>query len=203
MPLQKPNTDSVLADHRIPNPALFSFKDRFHLADLFREQEKHAEEVDAFIRKQEDGTWIGLDLRELDFLGYSYSKPTIRRPIMRQISGEYDQKRIFIVADQDESFFDGLERALLDKKLAALLASHPSEPITEWKILGKLSDHLHQTFDRLIEVGPISTSDFAKKIDQSVPNTNARLRDLQSLGLIQRYESTSPSGGREWVNKVA
>jgi hypothetical protein len=144
---------------------------------------------------------LGLDLRDLRYLGYSYAKRTIRELLLRRNQGEYRDRRIFLIADRDPVFLEGLNDALVGKGLFMLATSTP-DPLTQPWLVGDVSPAIQETFEQLVRSGPVATGSLAKQLGQSPQNTKNRLDRLYAMGLLQREKVTSPTGGLEWENRI-
>lgn len=168
---------------------------------LYNRGEEHGRLLDLMIRHAEDGSVIAIDLRGLEYIGYSYAKRAIREVLLRRNDGEYGDRRLFLVADQSMEQLEGLEKALEEKKLFMLLCERP-DSLEGGHLIGEAPQYLQETFDVLRKTAPVTTGSLAKLIDQSPQNTKNRLDRLESMGLVRREKEPSPTGGLEWVNRV-
>lgn len=163
------------------------------------------ERLDRAVREQPPGSVVALDLRPLEYLGYSFAKRTLRKVLRRRNAGEYDDRQIILVAEQDPEFLDGTETALKEEKLFTLVVPDPDAIRRDQRagqLLGAAPAHLEDTFDALRELEDPTTGELARAINESVQNTNNRLRRLEEMGLVRREKVSSPSGGREWRNRA-
>ncbi len=181
--------------------ARISLRDLTSTDRLDRQGDEHFERLERAILGTHRSAVIALDLRELDYIGYSYTKRVLREVLMQRNEGKYDDRRFFIVADQGDEFLEGLEAALLDKKLF-MMVTGDIEDLKEARLIGAVPDYLEETFKILLRVAPIPTGSLAKLLDQSPQNTKNRLDRLFEMGLLRREKEVSPTGGLEWVNWV-
>ena len=183
---------------------LLDFREAFGSKILYdgTQGEEHLHEISRFIRSQPDGAVVAFDLRDLEYIGYSYAKPTIRTPLRRQNAGEYEDRRIILLAEEKGEFLEGIEAALKEEDMAVLVADSAEDPLGSIEPVGHIKDHLLETFHVVKEVGPATTAQVASRLDQSLQNANNRLRSLDDLGLIRREKVDSASGGKEWQVRV-
>ncbi|PQJ36793.1 hypothetical protein BSZ35_00110 [Salinibacter sp. 10B] len=188
----------------LPDIESFSFREEFGSEILHdvEEAERNRPDLDRFIRSRPEKAVIALDLRGLEYIGYSYSKPTVRTPLRRQSSGEYGDRHIILLSEEQDDFLDGIETALSEEGMAVLVASSADDPLSDIKPIGEVKPHLMETFEVVRESAPATTAEVASRLGQSVQNANNRLRSLDELGLIRREKVSSPSGGQEWQVRV-
>jgi len=188
----------------LPDIRHLDFRETFGSTLLYdgTEGEEHLHEISRFIRSQPDGTVVAFDLRDLEYIGYSYAKPTIRTPLRRQNAGEHRDRRILLLSEERGEFLEGIEAALKEEEMAALVTDTAEDPLDSIEPLGHVKDHLLETFYVVKESGPATTAQIASKLDQSLQNANNRLRSLDDLGLIRREKVDSASGGKEWQVRV-
>lgn len=179
-----------------------NFRDIYGLSRLDNQGEEHWPRLDMLIREQPGTSLVAFDLRGLEYLGYSYAKPTIRRVLLQRNKGEYGERRMFLVADQGPKFLDGIEAALREKELFMLVAPSLDRPVEAGWLIGLIPDYVRATFDVLRSQAPIPTGKLAEAIGQSPQNTKNRLDRLQNMGLLRREKIPSPSGGLEWLNQI-
>jgi len=190
---------SVLPDIRI-----LDFREVFDAEVLYdgSQGEEHLLEIGRHIRSQPDGVVVAFDLRNLEYIGYSYSKPTIRTPLRRQNAGEYGKRRIILLSEERGEFLEGIEAALNEEDMAVLVTESVDTPLDNLEPIGHIKNHLLETLQVVKEVSPATTARVASRLDQSLQNANNRLRSLDDLGLIRREKVDSPSGGKKWQVRV-
>lgn len=172
---------------------------------LDKPQENDLNRLDRAVRDQPPGGVVVLNLRQLEYLGYSFVKQTIRKVLRRRNAGEYGERQIVLVAEMDPEFLDGTETALEEKKLFTLVVPEPGslrQDPQAGELLGAAPSYLEETFRTLQELEEATTGELARAINQSVQNTNNRLKRLEEMGLARREKVASPSGGREWQNRA-
>lgn len=179
-----------------------ALRDAFGEERLDRQGEEHWPRLDQLIREEPRDAVIALDLRGLLYVGYSYAKATIRRTLQRRAAGDYAERRLFLVADQGNLFLDGIEAALEQAGLFALVTDAPDAAVDRGRLIGAVPDYIRSTFDTLRRIAPVTTGALAREIDQSPQNTKNRLDRLYAMGLLRREKVPSPTGGLEWLNRV-
>ena len=147
------------------------------------------------------GDLVALDLAGITFLGYSYAKGTFVPAVKMVSSGVVEGTRVVAVADDGLSL-EELNDALEKFDLAIIVLKPGDESTADGQIVGKLPEHLRATWGVIAEAKEATTADVAERIEESLQNTNQRLKKLDGLGLIRREKVLSPSGGWEWMNKV-
>jgi len=185
----------------LPNISVLDFRDEFGEAVLYDGGEEDLLAIDRFIRSQPEDAVIAFDLRGLDYVGYSYAKPTIRTPLRRQ-DGEYENRRIILLTEETGDFLEGIEAALVEEEMAVLVTDNIDDPLSSIEPIGHVRNHLLETFHVVKQIAPATTAEVASELEQSVQNTNNRLRSLGDLGLIRREKVDSPSGGKVWKVRV-
>jgi DNA-binding transcriptional ArsR family regulator len=179
----------------------FGFLDRYGKTELYRDYEQVGADIEAFLKRSAPGV-VALDFRGITFLGFSFAKATVGHALRLVSRGELEGVRVVAIAEEGLSLEElsvALER--FDQALIVLAAD--SSDLTAGEIIGKLPEYLRSTWAVLAGLGPSTTADVADKIGESLQNTNQRLKKLSALGLIDREKVLSPSGGREWMNRVA
>lgn len=179
-----------------------SFRDIYGLSRLDNQGEEHWSRLDMLLHEQPGESIVAFDLRELEYLGYSYAKPTIRQALLLRNKGEYREQRMFLVADQGPKFLDGIEAALREKELFMLVAPSLDCPAETGRLIGSVPDHVRATFEVLQSQAPVPTGKLAQEIGQTPQNTKNRLDKLYCMGLLRRKKLPSPSGGLEWLNQI-
>lgn len=188
----------------LPNIQPFNFREAFGAEVLYdgTQGEEHLFKISRHVRAQPEGTVVAFDLRDLEYIGYSYAKPTIRTPLRRENGGEYGKRRLILLAERREDFLDGVEAALEEEDMAVLLADSMEDPLGSIEPIGHVKEHLLETFYVVKGAGSATTAQIASKLEESPQNTNNRLRSLDDLGLIRREKVDSESGGKEWQVRV-
>lgn len=185
----------------LPEVAVLDLRGLFGRERLDRTHEDDFPAFDRAIQEQPSGAVVVFDLRGLEYLGYSFAKRTIRKALRRRNLGEYDERQFILAADQGREFIDGLQTALREEKLFMLVVPEP-RALDEGRLIGAAPGYLEDTFNALRDLGEATTAELARSIDQSVQNTKNRLDRLYEMGLVRREKVPSPSGGREWKNRV-
>jgi len=178
-----------------------AFLENFGEERLDTQGEVHRDFIDDAIRAMPSHATVALDLRGVDYLGYSYSKRALREILFRRNEGAYGERKLFLIADQGMDFIDGLEAALRERKIFALVAPSP-DTLEGAHLVGEVPDYIAETFDIVRRHGPIATGSLAKLIGQSPQNTKNRLDRLAEMGLLKREKQPSPTGGLEWINRI-
>lgn len=137
---------------------------------------------------------VALDLRELVYLGYSFSKHTIVR-LLQEAPGP-----VCAVGSDDERFLDGLSDALAHGRTALYLAPSVDAVGISGGIVGAVTPFLAATFGLLLTRGPLGTGELATDLGVSPQNAKSRVDRLLDLRLVSRSKVTSPTGGKEWSN---
>lgn len=189
----------------LPEVSVVDLHELYDRDRLDKTRDGHLQRLDRAVRDQPSGAVVVLDLRSLEYLGYSFVKRTLRKVLRRRNAGEYGDRQIILAAEQDPDFLDGTETALEEKKLFALVIPDPDafrRDRNAGQLLGAAPGYLEDTFNALRELEEATTGELARAIDQSVQNTNNRLKRLEEMGLVRRQKVASPSGGREWRNRA-
>lgn len=185
----------------LPDVARIDFRELFERDRLGRVRDEDFTLLDEAILAKPDDAVIAFDLRDLEYLGYSFVKQTIRKALRRRGAGEYDRRQLIINADQGREFLDGLEAALREQKLFMLVAPGP-DTLDQGRLVGAVPTYLEDTFSALRDLGEATTGTLARTIGESLQNTKNRLDRLFEMGLLRREKVASPTGGREWKNRV-
>ena len=140
---------------------------------------------------------VVLDLHGLVYLGYSFAKHTVVRFIHE--SG----RPVVAVGTYDPILLDGLVDALAYGRAALYLTPTRADIGRAGRALGAMTPPLTETFDTLLRLGPVGTGELAAELDTSPQNAKNRIDRLVELGLAARSKVSSPSGGTEWMNRLA
>lgn len=168
---------------------------------LDRQGEEHAIKLDQIIRGTAPESVVALDLRGLEYIGYSYAKRAIRETVLRRNEGVYGDRRIILVSEHDDELLEGVTAALDDKNLFMLVTPDEHSLRKSW-LIGDVPDYLQETFRHLQRSAPVPTGTLAKLLDQTPQNTKNRIDKLVEMGLVRREKQVSPTGGLEWVNWI-
>jgi hypothetical protein len=168
---------------------------------LDRQGEEHAIILDQVIRGTAPDAVLALDLRGVQYLGYSYAKRAIRETVLRRNEGVYGNRRIILISEKDEEFLEGVNAALSDEGLFMLVTPEEHSLRESW-LIGDVPTYLQETFQLLRQSAPVPTGTLARLLDQTPQNTKNRVDRLVEMGLVRREKQVSPTGGLEWVNWV-
>lgn len=185
----------------LPDAERISFLESFGQDRLDKQGETHRDFLDDRILSMAPDAVVALDLRGVDYLGYSYAKRALREILLRRNEGRYGERRLYIVADQDQDFIDGLEASLRERKMFTMVVPGP-DSLEGAQLVGEVPDYIAETFEAVRRHGPIATGSLAKMIDESPQNTKNRLDRLAEMGLLKREKLPSPTGGLEWINSI-
>ena len=178
-----------------------SLRDAFGSARLDSQGDEHFPVIQEWMLRLNPDGILGLDLRGLRYLGYSYAKRTIRELLLRRNWGEYRDRRVFLISEKDPVFLEGVNDALVGKGLFMLAAPTP-EPLFQPWLVGDVSPAIQETFEELVRSAPVTTGSLAKQLEQSPQNAKNRLDRLHAMGFLRREKVTSPTGGLEWENRI-
>ena len=142
-----------------------------------------------------------LDFSRITFLGYSYSKATVS-PAVRLIASDPESDSQLVMYAEPPLDLEELEAALVRSKQSIIVLNEPNGRPAHGRIVGVLPDHLRRTWELVALRQAPTTAELASELDESLQNTNQRLKKLETAGLLTREKTTSPSGGWEWKNKV-
>ena len=104
----------------------------------FTDQAEHQDfpKIDGLLKALPLNTIVVFDLNNLEFLGYSYAKQTIRRSFRNFLEGNYKVRVIVLAYDGDDSegLLDGVRAALAEQNLTMWLFAQG-----QWRSFGYLS----------------------------------------------------------------
>lgn len=164
--------------------------------------EEDGPKLDAKIRDAAPDALVVFNLHGVKYLGYSYSKPTIRKALERRNRGEYGGRRLVVISELDDQFLEGLSAALRERKLI-MYAAPSSEAIgREGKLIGRESDVLSETFKALLRKAPVTTGTLSQYLNTSPQNVKNRIDRLEKMGIVEREKIKSETGGYEWLNRI-
>lgn len=194
-----------------------SFRTEFgaDLKDVDQAEKKDFPAIEQWIRKLPAGTSVTFDLSDIEFIGYSYAKQTIRRCLKDMIEGKYGQ-RAFILRYAGENHLSKLTEvsyALNENNLTMLVSTGTEgqyaligyltceglrESIKEKRKKRKLLNML----EMIISQKEAFTNDIAKTLGLSLQNCNHLLDELEQVRLIEREKQISPTGGPLYLNRL-
>ncbi len=178
----------------------FHFSEKYERTELYKDYDQAYADVTAFVRSSGDDL-IVLDFSGVTFLGYSYSKATVVPAIQLAVTGSEGGKRVVVYAGEGLDISE-LTAALERFKQAVIILSTPGGKSADGHIVGALPEHLLDTWSVVAGHDGATTAEISELIEESLQNTNQRLKKLNELGLIRRQRTSSPSGGWEWINKL-
>lgn len=158
--------------------------------------------LDERIRRTPNDALIAFRLQGVEYLGYSYAKPTIREALKERNAGTYGERRFFLISEVDESFLEGIHAALREEGLFMYVSPSQEAVGSKGRLIGKATDALSETFEVLLQLGPSTTGEIASAIDTSPQNAKNRIDRLSAMGVVDREKVKSPSGGEEWLNRI-
>jgi hypothetical protein len=179
------------------------------LSDPKRAKNKDFPEIDIQIQ-QSSSNIIVFDVSKLEYLGYSYSKQTMRRALRKLIANKYGRKFFLLKAPADKILLEGLVSALREESLFMIQFESESSYPHSFNVIGgskstskgELSDRsVRTTLGHIMRSGEIYTNELAKKMKITPQNCNNRLKLLQHLHFIEREKTVSPTGGIIFKNK--
>lgn len=171
---------------------------------LDRPQDDDFERLKRSILETPENGLVFIDARGLQYLGYSFSKHTIRKALLSQVGeNAFGRRRFALVSALDETFLDGLNDALAQRKLLMYVIEDPDVFGRSGILIGAPHEALRETFNALLGRSPTTTGDLARMLDTTPQNAKNRLDRLEEFGLVVRKKVVSETGGHEWLNYIA
>ena len=189
----------------LPETAVLSLREIYSDrpdARLDRVRPGDAERLNARIRGASPNSIVVFDLHGLQYLGYSFSKHTLRKALKARNDGAFGERRIMMVTEMDEVFLEGLNDALEQGHILVYVAPNMESLGSTGTLIGAKSEPLRETFQVLLAQAPVSTGTVANALHITPQNAKNRLDRLANMGLIVREKVASETGGHEWINSV-
>lgn len=134
-----------------------------------------------------------LDFTGVEIVDFSYASEVVAVLIAR-LSVELEGYHI-VLSDMNRYVEENVNIALEKAELCALVV----EEYIRWKLIGKCSEPLRNTFAAIVELKKTDSPTLAARFETTVPVINNRLKALSMLGIIGKEESTAPSGGKQFI----
>lgn len=187
------------------------------LKDVMKAEREDFPVLDAWLSAPERSLTVVLDFSNLEFIGYSYVKQTVRRALQKLIDRQYPVSSIVLRYDGDdyETRLDGLGYALNERRMTCLLQLPHANSATLIGYLGFQDHAFESTKDRkkrekmqavmnsLVRKRAMYTNELAKSLDLKLPYCNRLLDELSGMRLLFRVKETSPTGGPIFLNRLA
>lgn len=166
--------------------------------------------IEAAVESTAHNALVVFDLRDVEYLGYSYAKGTIRKLLMRRNRGELGERRLFLLGPTKYSFLEGTERALADQNCFMYMFESPADFARRGVLIGakargnhdRVGNVLEPTFHMLLTKRSVTTGEAATLLDTTPQNMKNRFDRLVEMGIVVRDKATSPTGGHEWSNRI-
>ncbi|CAM4527421.1 hypothetical protein [Paenibacillus xylanexedens] len=149
--------------------------------------------VDSFIKQSENV--LLLNFNGVNRIDFSCASEIVSILILR-LAGELKGSHL-VLTGLSTFVEENVDAALYKAELCSLFLIDNDE----WKLIGKFSDTLQQTLAKVIELGQADTPTLAAKLNITVTSCNNRLKTLVMLGLVNKEEVSSPSGGKQYIYK--
>lgn len=136
---------------------------------------------------------LEIDFTAIDLVEFSFVSELIVVLIAR-FSGELKGKHL-ILSGMTPLVRENVNIALEKAKQIALVLDDGKK----WSLIGKCSEPIRNTFDKVVEMKSVDTPSLAKALNTNVHSINNRLKVLLSFGLVKRTEIIAPSGGIQYI----
>lgn len=136
---------------------------------------------------------LNFDFTGVEIVDYSFASEVIAISVSR-LAKELIGKHI-ILTGMNKPVEENVGIALEKAELCSLVVKADGR----WKLIGKYSNALINTFQTITELKKTDTPALAEKLQTTIPVLNNRLKVLVNLGLVKKEESSAPSGGRQYI----
>lgn len=137
---------------------------------------------DALLQHPADAV-VALDLRGLEYLGYSHAKGSLREMLLQRSAGALGARRVHLVAEQGPEFLDGLSDALQQVGMLCLVTRAPGALDSAF-LIGEVSKNVAELFELVRLHGAMAPDVLAARLGQSVEETLARVELLVDMGVL-------------------
>ena len=173
------------------------------------------ESLDGALRELAPGGVLALDFDGVEMMDYSFADEAIGTIFSRMSGKEYPDRYMVLLVKDDavsHALLENVEVALSQREAAAIvvpvddlgeLRRTLADPHAEgdaqidWRVIGKLPDHLIETLDAVMKRGSATVRDVVEALSlESVTACNNRIARLHQLRLVRRKAAIVPEGGR-------
>lgn len=173
------------------------------------------EALDSTLRDLAPGGVLALDFDGVEMMDYSFADEAIGTIFSRMSGKEYpDRYMVLLVKDDPVShaLLENVEVALAQREAAAIVVpvddlgelrrtladpNADGDAQIDWRVIGKLPDHLVETLDAVMKRGTATVRDVVEALSlESVTACNNRIARLHQLRLVRRKAAIVPEGGR-------
>jgi hypothetical protein len=136
---------------------------------------------------------LQIDFTAIDLVEVSFINELLVVLISR-LTGEMKGRHL-ILSGVNPLIAENISVALEQAKQIALIIDQNNK----WKLVGKSSEAIRQTFAKVVEQKSVDTPTLAELLQTNVHSVNNRLKILLSFGLVKRTEIIAPSGGIQYI----
>ncbi len=173
------------------------------------------ESLDGSLRDLAPGGVLALDFDGVEMMDYSFADEAIGTIFSRMSTKEYPDRYMVLLVKNDaiaQALLENVEVALAQREAAAIvvpvddlgeLRRTLADPYADgearinWRVIGKLPDHLIETLDAVMKRGTATVRDVVDALSlESVTACNNRIARLHQLRLVRRKAAIVPEGGR-------
>lgn len=172
-----------------------SMSERFGEQLWGREQGKSIRDeiIESFLNQRDN--ILLLNFSGVTRIDFSCASEIVSILILR-LSGELKGKHL-IISGLSKFVEENIDAALDKAELCGLVLLQEGA----WKMIGKYSETLVQTLDKVITLGQADTPAIADALNIAVTSCNNRLKTLVNLGMVSREEHIAPTGGKQYIYK--
>jgi hypothetical protein len=178
--------------------------------------------LDAALRALPAGGVLAVDFEGVEMMDYSFADEALGTIYSRMSSKEYPDRYMVLLVKDDptsQALLENVEVALVQRDAAALAVPFDELELLEqalearaerassgleheqsslnWKVIGKLPEHLIETLAAVMKQGQATVRDIVEALRlDSVTACNNRIARLHQLRLVRRKAAIVPEGGR-------
>ncbi len=173
------------------------------------------ESLDGALRDLAPGGVLALDFEGVEMMDYSFADEAIGTIFSRMSGKEYPDRYMVLLVKDDpvsQALLENVEVALAQREAAAIVVpvddlgelrrtladpNADSDAQIDWRVIGKLPEHLVETLDAVMKRGSATVRDVVEALSlESVTACNNRIARLHQLRLVRRKAAIVPEGGR-------
>lgn len=178
--------------------------------------------LDAALRALPAGGVLAVDFEGVEMMDYSFADEALGTIYSRMSSKEYPDRYMVLLIKDDptsQALLENVEVALVQRDAAAISVpleevelleqalearaerassgSEVEQTAIDWKVVGKLPEHLIETLAAVMKQGQATVRDIVEALHlDSVTACNNRIARLHQLRLVRRKAAIVPEGGR-------
>jgi hypothetical protein len=162
----------------------------------------HFQDIESFIKKTPASELIIFDISDLKFIGYSYSKQTIRRALQTLINKYYGERSFLVYSSSKEQCAE-LDSCLREESLLMIASTGDIQCFyNDYFLIGKFSLQESSIIKEIIEKKQVTSAEISELFSVSQQVASNILKKLADNRVIRRIEPNDRSGNVWYYGRI-